>query len=92
LALFDRDVRVDRGCNPELPEQLDHERHPGPARDHRGINRIVDLERQPWRRVGHRTPPWWGCTQWVKPSKPDAIAANRPYSGLPRNPLEDSTA
>ncbi len=92
LALLDRNVRVDRLRDPELPEQLNHERNPRAAGDQRRVNGVIDLERQPWGLGGHLAPPSVCCTHWVKASKPDAIAGNRPYSGLPRNLLEGSTA
>ena len=54
LPLLDRDLRIDRLGDPELAEQLDHERDPGAARDQRRVNRVIDLERQPRRVSGHR--------------------------------------
>jgi hypothetical protein len=81
LALLDRHAGVNRLRDPEVAEQLDHQRDAGTARDQRGINRGIDLEGQPWRWVGHRPPPRVVCTQWVKISKPDATrpcAAPRP--------------
>ncbi len=91
LPLFDRDVRIDRLGRAELPEQFNQQRDPGPTRDERRIDRVVNLERQPWRRVRHRSPPWCGCTQRVKPSKPDAIGAPRLHRGPLRNPFGCST-
>ena len=46
LALLDRDLRINRLGDPQLPEQLDYERDPCAARDQRRVNRVVDLERQ----------------------------------------------
>jgi len=89
LPLLHRHLRVDRGGDPELAEELDHERNPRPPGDQRGIKGLINLEG--WRRVWHRTPPWCGYTQWVKPSKPDAIAGNRLYGGLPCNPFGRSS-
>jgi hypothetical protein len=74
LALLDADLRIDRCRCPQLAEQLNHERHPGPPGDQAGIDHLVNLERQPWRLLGHRVPPHWACTQWVNVSKHSAIA------------------
>jgi hypothetical protein len=85
LALLDRNLRVDRLSDPELPEQLDHERHPGPARDQRGVNGVIDLERQPRRVLRHRVPPCECCTHWVNGRKRDASAADRVHCGSRRD-------
>jgi hypothetical protein len=45
LALLHDHLGVDRGGDSHVPEQFDNERHPGPAGDQRGINRVIDLER-----------------------------------------------
>ncbi len=82
LALFDWDVGIDRLGHPELAEQLDHERHSGPPGDQRGVNGIIDLERQPRVLGRHRRPPCERCTHWVKTSKPDAINDNRVHGGF----------
>ena len=66
LARLDLQRSVDRRRDAELPEQLDHERHPRAARDQRGVNRGIDLERQPPSILGHHAPPLAGCTRWVK--------------------------
>jgi hypothetical protein len=92
LPLLHRHLRVDRGGDSELAEQFDHEWHPGPAGDQRGINGLVDLERQPRGRLGHRNPPCLVCTHWVKPSKVDAIGANRLDRRLQRGPLGCSSS
>lgn len=85
LPLLDRDLGIDCVGDPELAEQLDHERHAGAARDQRGVNRVIDLERQPGRVLRHRVPPCECCTHWVKPSKPDAIPADRMQGGSRRD-------
>jgi hypothetical protein len=87
LALLDADLRIDRCRCPELAEQLTHERHPGAAGDQAGINRLVNLERQPRRLLGHRVPPCCVCTQWVNASKGDATHARRAYCGSAHNRL-----
>ena len=90
LPLLDRDVGVDRLRHAELAEELDHERHAGPAGDQRGIDRRVDLEGQPRGCVGHRVPPCEWCTHWVNGSKHDAIFAGRMGGGPTRNPFSRS--
>ena len=56
---------------------LDHQRNPGAAGDQAGINGVIDHEREPRGRLGHRTPPCLVCTQEVKASKADASGATR---------------
>jgi hypothetical protein len=92
LPLLDRNLRIDHRGDPQLPEQLDHERDPRAAGNQRWVNGVIDLERQPWRRVGHQHPPRVVCTQWVKTSKPDASGADRLRRGLPRIPFDRSTS
>jgi len=44
LALLDRDLGIDRLGDPELAEELDHERDPRSPGDERGINGVINLE------------------------------------------------
>jgi hypothetical protein len=85
LPLLDRDRGIDRGRNPELAEQLDHERDPGAAGHQRGVDGVSDLERQPGRLLRHRVPPCGAITHWVNGSKPDAIPADRVCCGSRRD-------
>jgi len=86
-ALLDRDLGIDRCRDPELAEQLDHERHPRAARDQGRVNGIVDLERQPRRHLKPRVPSSAVGTHWVTPSKPDAIGGHRLHGGFPGQPF-----
>ena len=86
LSLLDRDMRIDHGRDPELAEQLDRERDPRAAWAQRGIDRVIDLERQPQGRIRHRVPPWDGRTHWVNPSKGDASAPRPSACGLDCDP------
>jgi hypothetical protein len=90
LALLHDHLGVDRRGDSHVPEQLDHEGHPGPAGDQRGIKRNIDLERQPWRVLGHRVPPGESCTHWVNGSKRDATRIGRLDGGFPRDLLHPS--
>jgi hypothetical protein len=92
LALLHGDLGLNRLGHPELAEQLNHQRHPGTAGDEAGIDGVINLERQPRRRVGHRVPPCACCTHWVHGSKPDAMGGTCLHSGLPRNLFARSTA
>jgi hypothetical protein len=92
LALLDQDVGVDCRGDPELAEQSDHERHPRPAGDQAGINGVIDLERQLWRRPGHWAPSSHGCTHWAKLSKPDASRGTRLHGGVLGSLFDCSTS
>jgi len=77
LALLDGNMGIDRGRDPKLAEQLDHERDSRAAGDQRRVNRVVDLKWQPRGLGRHHAPPSVYCTHWVKTSKPNASAADR---------------